>query len=184
MPETPPATDFLADVAKLARKVKRDPGDLLVVDSLQRASDRFRGDVRHHVSLVEDDVLILDGGGRLNLRLPVVNIREVQEVTVDERPVEVRFSADGILRRRDGRLWPDDYGCVRVVVTHGLDPIPGDIQAAVLDQAEAVYTVKRGMSSYQVGGISQSFAAVESVGVTEEWARAVTRYRVRAGDRA
>ena len=183
MSETP-QTDYLADIDTLADKLGRSRDDPLVIDALTRASGRFRDAVGHHVSLVVEDGLRLDGTGRRNLRLPLAYVQDVHAVTCDGEPVEVEWSRDGILRRRDGRVWPDRYGAVEVVVTHGLDPVPDGIQAVVLDQAEAIYTVKRGLSSYQVGGVSQSFAAVESVGVTEQWSQAVERWQIGAGDRA
>lgn len=176
----------LADPARLARKLKRPDDDPLIVDAVQRASDRFRDAVRHLVTEVVEDQLRVDGTGRRVLRLPVVNVTEVSEVTIDDDPVEVRWSTDGLLERRDGALWPRLLGAVRVTLTHGFpeDEIPDGIADVVLDEAEAIYNTRRGIASYQVGGISISQGSQEALGVSERWSQAVNRWGIRRGDRA
>lgn len=178
------ALPLLATAKELADRTGRDENEPELQQELRAASNRFRDQVRRPISKIENDMVVLDGGGRRNLRLPAAPVTEVAEVNVDGERAEVTFSRDGLIRRKDGRPFPDEYGNVEVTYTHGFDPVPEEIVEAVLDSAAGRLATERGLSSLQVGGITQSFSKAEQAGTTQAWADTVARWRIRVGDRA
>jgi hypothetical protein len=184
------ATDeFLADPAELAVKLGRSEDDPKLVAALRAASRRFRGQVGHRVTLVTNDVVVLDGNGRQSILLPVWPTRAVAEVLLDDQVLtegsDYSWSEAGILRRLGCLLWPDRLRCLQITYTHGWensweDGIPEDIQEAVLERAEAGFTIPVGVQSKAVGGQSLTFGAQAASGATEAWISTVDRHKVRA----
>lgn len=177
-----PPDGLLADPAKLALWLGVPPDDPLLLAALAAASARFVGAVRHPVARVTGAVFRLYGDGTDRLLLPAVPVTAVASVTVDGTSVtDWRLRGDaGILRRTAG-CWPD-WAEVVAVVDHGYDPIPEDVQQAVLDQARTVFTVQPGVQSVQAGGESVTYGAAAATGVTAQWTEAVENYRLRRGD--
>jgi hypothetical protein len=175
---TLPALASVADLATLTGKPATDPKLVL---ALKRASARFRGAVGHTVSMVTDDVVLLDGDGSGALLLPAAPVVGSPAVEIDGVPVnDYRTSAArGILRRRAG--WPDDLGSVQVTYSHGYETIPGDIEDAVLEQAELQYKVLAGVQQASLGAQSVTFGVQASVGVTQRWAECVERHQLKGG---
>lgn len=153
-----------------------------VAAKIAEASARFRGEVRHSVSLVEDDAVWLDGGGSRALLLPAAPVVSVGTVEVEGVEVDVEWSEAGVLRRRRGR-WPDRFRAVRVVYSHGYDPVPDEVQEAVLSMARYLAVVTPGVSSMQVGGqsVSTSSANIDTT-VLGPWDAVVAAYRLNRGD--
>lgn len=178
------ASPILCPADDLATKLGIAADDARLLVALRAASMRFRGAVRWQVHRVTDEVLTVNAPGTRVLRLPIAYIVDISGVRVDGVDIPVEWDEDGLLERTDGRLWPRKRRAVEVAVTHGFDPIPDGIREAVQDQAEAGYNILRGLSSKQVGGISESFGAREAIGISEQWATMVEQYRVRSGDRA
>jgi hypothetical protein len=183
------ATDeFLADAAELAVRLGRPEDDPKLLAALRAASRRFRGQVGHRVTLVADDVVVLDGNGRESILLPVWPTRAVAEVLLDDEALtegsDYAWSEAGILRRLGCRLWPARLRCLQATYTHGWenswDGIPEDIQEVVLERAEAAFTIPVGVQSKAVGGQSVTFGAQAASGATEAWISAVNRHKVRA----
>ncbi|GAA1961881.1 hypothetical protein [Amycolatopsis minnesotensis] len=171
---------LLADPAVLARWTGRETDDPAVLDALTSASARFRGEVRHPVSLVADEEVRLDGHGGTVLTLPAAPVVAVRVVEVRGKPVtDVTWSRQGQLRR--AKCWPDELDAVRVVYSHGYDPVPEDVAEAVLTEARFLLTVQPGIASMTVGGESLSFSA-PAAGMPRAWTRAVDRYRINRGD--
>lgn len=178
-------TDYLADPADLAVWLGVPADDAKLLQALGAASSRFRGAVRHHVSLVAGDTVTLDGNGKESLLLPAAPVTSVASVTLDGEVLvydaDYRWSEDGFLRRV-GRYWPDKLRCIEVVYSHGYAQIPEDIAEVVIDQARAQYTVRPGLTSMTVGGQSVGFGAQASIGVTSQWTTMVEKYRINHGD--
>ncbi|CUW29696.1 MULTISPECIES: hypothetical protein [Streptomyces] len=181
------ADEFLADPAELAAKLGRSPDDPKLLYELRAATRRFRGQVHHPVTYVPEDVVVLDGNGRESLLLPVWPTTAVSSVLLDgvelAEGTDYSWSDAGILRRLGGLLWPNRLRCLQVTYSHGwngLDQVPGDIQEAVLERAEASFTIPVGVQSKAVGGQSVTFGAQAAAGATEAWTKAVDRYKVRA----
>jgi hypothetical protein len=179
------ATDYLADPLDLAIWLGKPVTDLKLLAALGAASRRFRGAVGHSVGLVTGDAVTLDGNGRESVLLPATHVVAVSQVLLDdEELVEgsgFSWSENGYLRRLGCGRWPDRLRCIEVTYDHGYAVIPEDIQEVVIDQARAMFTVVPGVQSRAVGGQSVTFGAQASVGVSDQWSRAVTRYKLRVG---
>lgn len=122
----------------------------------------------------------LDGTGTRLLLLPAAPITAVPVVEVDGQIVaDFAWSRTGVLHRL--AHWPDRLGCIRVVYSHGYDPVPEDVAEAVLTEAQYLLTVQPGIASMTVGGESLSFSA-PAAGMPLVWTRAVDRYRLNRGD--
>lgn len=180
------ATDPLADPAELAVWLGVPDDDAKLLAALNAASRRFRGAVRHPVSLVTGDSIVLDGNGRPSLLLPAAPVTAVDSVEVDGEVLEAgtsySWSQDGFLRHLDG-CWPDRLRCIEVTYSHGYDLVPEDIQEVVIDQAQAIYAVQPGVQQKTVGSQSVTFGAQAATGVTAQWSSVVERYRLNSGDR-
>lgn len=149
---------------------------------LAEASARFRGAVRHPVSLVEDDEVWLDGDGSGALLLPAAPVVDIDRVEIDGEPVEVEWSQAGVLRRIHER-WPARLRAIKVVYTHGYADIPTEIQEAVLSMARYLAIVQPGVSSMQVGGQTVSTSASNAgETVMAPWDTVVGAYRLNRGD--
>ena len=178
--------DYLADPAELAIWLGKAEDDPKLLAALLAASRRFRGAVRHRVTLVENDEVILDGNGREALLLPVWPTTAVTSVHLDGvllvEGTAYSWSDSGELRRLGG-AWPNRLRCLRVVYSHGWATVPVEVAEAVIDQARSMYTVVPGVQSKAVGGQSVTFGAQAAIGVTDQWMRAVDRHKVRtSGD--
>jgi hypothetical protein len=106
-------------------------GTAAIERALIEATSAIREYTDQYLSLVEDDELLLDsrGGNRILLpELPIVAIDTVEEGGVElVRGTDYELSArSGILHRLRGR-WARGFSNIRVVYTHGYDPIPQTI---------------------------------------------------------
>jgi hypothetical protein len=178
--------DLLADPEELAASLGVQPTEPKLVWALTAASRRFRGAVRHPVSLVAGDAFVLDGNGRESVLLPAAPVLAVSSVTLDGESLtegtDFDWSADGFLRRLGG-VWPDRLRCIRGAYDHGYAVIPEDIQEVVVDQARALYRIDPGVQTKTVGGQSVTFGVQAAIGVTAQWTAAVERYQLNRGDR-
>lgn len=175
---------YLADPEDLAVMLELPATDVRLLAALRAATRRFRGQVRHPVSLVTEDTVFLDGTGHPVLRLPATPVRAVHSVLVDGQEltgVKLRRQA-GLLLHPSG-CWPE-WAEVTVVYDHGEDPVPGDVAEAVVDQARAIYRTDPAIQQVTTGTESVSFAATAAVGVTAQWAAAVEAHRLNRGDDA
>lgn len=182
---TPAAGEYLADPADLALKLGVPADDARLLLALRRAGDRFEGAIGYPVRLVTDDVEHVSGDGTDTLLLRCRPIVGQPAVKVDGVAV-TDFSVgrhSGILRRKNRACWPDDLDNVEVTYSHGWDQVPGDIQDAVLEQAETQYLTVVAYQSRSAGSESVTYSALAAVGVTQRWTDAVNRYAFR-GDRS
>ncbi|ANC31434.1 hypothetical protein [Isoptericola dokdonensis] len=143
--------------------------------ALRRASARFEGEIGYSVERVVDDQVKVSGSGGTRLFLPGRPVVGDPVVTIAGEPVddfEVN-RAVGFLRRAAG--WPDGEDNIDVTFTHGWpeDNIPGDIEDAVLEQAEAQYRAIAGVASATAGQESVTFT---KAGVSQGWTDTVERY--------
>ncbi|MER7696168.1 MULTISPECIES: mobile element protein [unclassified Streptomyces] len=178
------AAEFLAEPAELATFLKKPADDLKLLAALRAATRRFRGAVRHPVSLVTEDTTYVDGNGRAMLHLPAAPIVQLREVLVDDvllSGVKAKRRA-GVLLHPSG-CWPE-WSEITVVWDHGLDPIPDEVAEAVIDQARAIYRLDPAIQQITTGSESVSFAATAAVGVTSQWQSAVEAHRLNRGDEA
>lgn len=177
--------EYLADPSDLAQRTGEsvDSGDLLL--ALRRASNRFRGDVGHHVYPVQEQEHYASGDGGSAIRLPAAPIVGDVVVKVDGNTVTDYQTGRraGLLRRNGG--WPDGLENVHVTFSSGYAKIPGDISDAVLEAAEASMNVVAGVESIGTGSESVKLSALHlNGGVTEAWTNAVNKYNLDAGGRS
>lgn len=174
---------FLADPAELSKFLKVPPEDVRLQAALRAASRRFRGAVRHPVSLVTEDTLFLDGNGREVLALPAAPVLAIHQVMVDGVTVtdyQAKRQA-GLLRRTGGQVWPD-WSEITVVYDHGLDPVPEEVAEVVVDMARALYRLDPAIQQITTGSESVSYAPTVAVGTTSQWTAAVEAHRLNRGD--
>ncbi|MFJ2702978.1 mobile element protein [Streptomyces sp. NPDC087428] len=178
------AEPYLADPAELATFLKLPPDDLRLLAALRAATRRFRGAVRHPVSLVTDDTVHLDGTGRALLHLPAAPVVRLGDVLVDEQLLNgVRAKRrSGVLLHPSG-CWPD-WAEITVTYDHGHATVPEEVAEAVIDQARAIYRLDPAIQQITTGTESVSFAATAAVGITSQWQAAVEANRLNRGDDA
>ena len=179
-----PVLPDLAEAEHLAILCGVDEDDEKVALALRRASARFRGAVRHPVTLVEGDTVELNGDGGKSLHLPAAPVHGTPTVTVEGEPV-TDFTIDrnaGILHRRYG--WPKQLGAITVTYDHGYKTVPPDIEDAVLEQAHTIYSVLPAVQQMSQGGRSITFSLNAATGVTQRWADTVAKYKLNGGDAA
>lgn len=185
----------LARASELAVRAGRSATDPLLLAALVDASRRFRSAVHHPVHLVSDDTIELDGPGSRILLLPAAPVVSISSFTFDGVPqiprVDYRLSKKaGMVQRISAGTWPSLFGAVEITYTHGYvvptdqngsleavdGNLPGDIQAAVLDMAETLLNVVKGLQSRTVLGDTMSFGTVAVTGVTQQWSDAVDNH--------
>jgi hypothetical protein len=175
---------YLAEPQDLAVLLKLPADDVRLLAALRAATRRFRGQVRHPVSLVTDDTVVLDGTGKPLLRLPAAPVLAVKSVQVDGvelAGVKVRRQA-ALLLHPDG-CWPE-WSEITVTYDHGLALVPEEVAEAVVDQARVIYRTDPAIQQVTTGTESVSFAATAAVGVTTQWLAAVEAHRLNRGDDA
>lgn len=182
-----PPDPYLADPADLAAWLPVPADDPKLLAALTAASRRFAGAVRHPVRAVTGDTVTLYGDCTDRLLLPAAPVLTVTSVTVDGTALaagtDYKVRRDAGVLRRIGDVWPD-WAEVDVVWDHGYDPIPGDVQEVVIDQARTIYRVQPGVQTVQAGGEAITYGVQAAVGVTAQWTAAVERYRLNRGDNA
>ncbi len=179
-----PPAEFLADPAELATFLGLPADDVRLLAALRAATRRFRGAVRHPVSLVTEDTAYLDGSGRAELHLPAAPVVQLHSVHVDGvelTGVRAKRRA-GVLLHPSG-CWPA-WSEVTVAYDHGHEPVPDEVAEAVIDQARAIYRLDPAIQQITTGTESVSFAATAAVGITSQWQAAVEAHRLNRGDEA
>lgn len=174
---------LLADPSHLLGLVAGDaPGDQAKRErAVRSASADFRAAVRHPVSRVTGARFTLDGPGGTTLRLPVLN-PTITAVRINGQDVTdtVRASHTGYLERPAG--WPRGFGTIEVELDHGLETLPEDITAAVLERAAWAANVMPGINMLVLDGATVQFRP--ETGTSQKWTDAVEKYRIGLGDRA
>ncbi|MYR37049.1 mobile element protein [Streptomyces sp. SID4944] len=175
---------YLADPADLATFLGLPVDDVRMLAALRAATRRFRGAVRHPVSLVTDDTVYLDGTGREQLQLPAAPLVQLHSVHVDGVELTgVRAKRRAGVLLHPGGCWPA-WSEVAVLYDHGQDPVPEEVAEAVIDQARAIYRLDPAIQQITTGTESVSFAATAAVGITSQWQAAVEAHRLNRGDDA
>ncbi|WP_024628016.1 hypothetical protein [Bifidobacterium sp. A11] len=164
----------LASPDDLAQRLNCKPDDPKLALCLRLASDRFTGQSRNPI-IQSTDAVILDGTGGRTVRLPVRPVTDVDKVLFNGQPADPEWSADGMLRFAHP---VDGWRSIQVTYTHGYDPVPGDVEDAVLEQAAAIYQVMPGLASWTTGEESRTYSVAQSVGTSAAWSAAIAKYRI------
>lgn len=170
--------DLLADPQRVADRLGVAVDDASLLAALRQASATFRAAVRHPVSRVDDDIVVLDTDGSTSVLLPAAPVVTVSRVSVAGADVtDYEVSETGLIRRAAG--FPDALGAVSVTYTHGYEPVPEEIAEAVAAEAAAAYEAVAGVSSISVGGQQISFRA----GMSRQFSQVIDLYKLNRGDR-
>jgi len=147
-----------------------------LVLALQRASDRFIGDVGWPVAEATATVTLYGDGG-IRMFVPAMNVTVATVTDVDGVVIAVLDSRLGMLTLAGG--WVDG-AAYTVVYTCGWNEvsIPGDIQDAVLEQAAHVASTLGVFSQENRGSLSGSYSPGALGGVTQRWSDTVDRYTI------
>ena len=110
-------------------------------DVLNRALAAARRYCGWHVTPVRTaETVTLDGPGSRLLILPTLRLTAVTEVTENGVPVDVTsvaWSTRGLLQKKNGGYWTNQFGGIEVNFDHGFDPVDAaDWQGAVMSLAE------------------------------------------------
>lgn len=144
----------LEDVTNAQRK-DVDPADAATVEYLlDVATEMIRGYCNQHLSLVEDDEVVLRSPGGGLLLLPELPIVELGDVEVDDTvlTLDTDYEAQdfGILYRHGG--WS---GPVTVTYSHGYATIPDDIRGVCVDIVKRAFENPAGLQRDDLGEASQ-----------------------------
>ncbi len=147
--------------------------------ALAEATEAIRNYCNQHLSLVEDDGIVVDGraGTWLFLpELPVINVSGVIEddtlLTVDD---DYKLGEHGILHRIDAD-WAAGVQNIAIVYSHGYETLPDDIIAVCARAASRAYQAGLkaaatdgvpGLSSLSLGDSAAAFASEQGGGVGE-----------------
>lgn len=161
-----------ATIGDYATRVGRHVDDFTDEESAQIeqaidiSTDEIRRFTRQHISLVEDDEVVLYGNWSSRLVLPQRPVVSVSALAVDGRTVTVteRNLVRDILWRSCGGAgnWGGPHSKVEVTYTHGFATIPESVKGACLDAAirlvsnpgDATQESLEGYSvTYAVGGV-------------------------------
>lgn len=132
----------------------------------EAATQAIRDYCGWHVAPVIDATLTLDGTGTDTVLLPSRRVVDVTTVTVDgtSLPADAyEWSADGLLRRRDG-CWPDRYRVITVELKHGFassEVLSGVVESIV---ARARMDPTGALANQRAGTQSVGFASGASGG--------------------
>jgi hypothetical protein len=149
--------DLIVDATDLANHQAGDEEMLL-----RQAQGKVRDYCGWHVAPRRNEDLVVDGDGSSLLHLPTMHVTEVAAVLVDDElldPSKYRWSADGMLERRDGARWPAAFRSVKVTLEHGYDPVPDGLVAAILGYAARLGDSPAGRVREQVGQVGVGFTA-------------------------
>jgi len=139
---------------------------------------------------VTDDAVLLDGDGTNVIVLPEVPVTAVASVEAEGVPLstdEYEWSSDGLLRITGGPcvVWPNRYQALKVVYSHGFNPMPNDLALACAGIACRLSTGAKNLASggevtFEAVGAYQVRYATPTPGLTGVEAAIVDRYRVPA----
>lgn len=147
--------------------------------ALTAATAAIRNYTEQRLSLVEDDVIVLDSAGQSRLLLPelpvlaVVSVKEDGQTLVAGR--DYKLGQFGLLYRM-GRGWKAGIQVIEVTYSHGYSEIPTDIKDIATRAAARVFQAGLraaeqegvlGVSSKALGDFSVSFVSESGGGVGE-----------------
>lgn len=154
------------------KSFKVNPLDPTLADVIDAVSNEFRTQSGQYISLVEDDVLTLDGPGGWALILPERPVLSVASVVANGVVLSnPEWSGKGIIKGP----WTTKYRSIVVTYSHGYAEVPNDIALAVAERVAIVLTTKAGHTQRTTG----PFAATYNPGSTQRWIDTVNAYRWR-----
>jgi len=155
--------------------------DALADETVERVWEAVRAECGWHIGPVRRETLVVDGSGGelLQLRsLRVVQVHSVRELGDELSPTAFMWSADGSMKRRDGR-WTDEWRGVEVDLDHGFDSTEA-LDRLVLRVAMREMTTPAGQLGVRVGQVDEQFGS--PIDWTSSERATLARYTVTTGD--
>jgi len=203
-PLTP--TDSFAPVSLLGAYLQEtiDDDDPMANAALEAATAAIQSYCDQRLTLVEDDVAVVDGSGSDTLLLPEFPVTDVSVVVVDSdwdsartllgpgngSASEYDWNEAGLLFRRRGQfvyyesrfeavygMWPPRRKSVTVTYTHGYEVIPADIRLVTAAVAARAWA-QDGANSETTGSYTVQYAGQPGT-LTEYEKSILDRYRAR-----
>jgi hypothetical protein len=170
----------VSDVAQFLQVTIEATGQLTAVErALVAATAAIRNYTEQHLSLVEDDEILLDSHGWRRLHLPELPVVAVASVTENGTALtagdDFKLDGAGILHRI-GRRWATGIANVAVTYTHGYAEIPADIFEICVRAASRAYQAGlsaaeheglAGVQSKALGDFSVGFGSEQGGGIGE-----------------
>lgn len=155
-----------------------------VRSALMAASQAVRNACGWHITPSLHCTAHPDGGAAV-MRLPAGYVSGIDSISVDGETIsagEYQWRSDGLVKRTQGRKWPDDWGAIEVAYTAGYaaDAVP-DLVEAVVAIASGVLSVSAGVISESADGVSVSYSANASsiaAALTAQQQAALAPYKV------
>lgn len=134
----------VSDVAAFLQIDIEEPAELAAAQrALVEATGAIRNYCRQYLTLVEDEVIALDGRGGTRLFLPQLPVVEVALVVEDGETLTVDddwvLGDYGILHRLGGYRWVQKVRGVVVTYSHGYEDLPDDIVSVATRAAARAY---------------------------------------------
>lgn len=180
-----------------------EPADYsALVQSLELASGKIRGEARQYLEPVEGDTVTLRGTFHDTLWLPERPVTAVDSIAVDGVTVPAvlyNVSPNGAvtsrgvawantvvnLRESAPTPWGDWYSVITVTYDHGYEVVPDDLRALCLDLAARTLATPAGgaTSSVTIGNYSESAGTPGGGGanLSDDERELARRYRPAAG---
>ena len=168
----------LADPRDLGLSDPSSPAWQAAEVAIARASAQMRAAVGHAITTEVLDLVMDPPLGR-TLHLPGVHLRDVAVAVGGQTVTDVQVSPrTGVLRRPGG--WGSELGSVHVVAVAGLDEVPEDVRAAVVERAQITLLAGRSHGATQIaqGSRSVTLSAAAAGGSTARWVEVVERHRL------
>jgi hypothetical protein len=146
---------------------------------LQAASGLVRLSCGWNISRETVTEQLLDGSGATILFLPTLHLVDVTEVLIDGTAVtDYRKSAMGALYRAAG--WPWGFENISASYVDGLDPVPAEVKALVVNMAARTVGPTPGLIQKTVGQVSYRWGDVSGIRLDLADERVLSRYRIAA----
>ncbi|HVL82623.1 MAG TPA: hypothetical protein VM840_13625 [Actinomycetota bacterium] len=178
----------LAGAEELVHLVGTEVDQLRAERCLELVSAAIKGEAGNEVERRDGHEVRLRGTWRTELWLPnppvlSVDVVEVDGQTLPEGGWEWRRS--GLLLRSAPPLsnarpvwgWGGPRTEIRIVYSHGFDPVPGDLQAVCLQAAARLYANPGGVQAESIGSYSVTYPHSGGELLTAEERRVCRRYR-------
>lgn len=178
-----------------SRGVTYSPSDVLVLRALEDASAMFRSLAHQTITVVEDDVVELQGNWSRRLYLPERPVLAVSALTIETETSpepsdwavqeftapQYRWNRRGLLKLQYGCYFGGTDATVRATYSHG-QAVPDDVIGVVCSIAARIVAnpsrvVSERMGEHDVTWAKTDAAGGSAIGLTSEEQRVVEKYQ-------
>lgn len=135
---------------------KISPADPRLPTLIAGATDGIRLTCGWHITPIVEETLILDGTGGAVMQIPSGKVHDVLSVKALGEPVEVDWSAAGMIEARTG-CFPAKFRSVEVTLRHGHPAAPA-VAAVIIQAVLGASASPMGATREQAGQVAVSWA--------------------------